>query len=289
MIKNKKIPWMLLTPALAILVLLVLLPIARTFVFSLYDYKLTAPNDTYFIGLKNYIDVLKSDNFFYALQNSALVLAFVVVIALVSSIIVGLLLNVKSSLSPLLTAVAIIPWALPPIVNGIIWKFIFYPGYGLMNKLLISIGLTDAPISWTAGRLSTLFVVSVIVAWRVIPFCSIIILANLQNIPGPIYEAADIDGSSKFQTFIYITLPLLLPSIPIILIQITMAAINVFDELVALIGYRFEGQTLLIYNYLNTFSFLDFGLGSAITYIIMILSGVIGFFYIKTMTNDGLS
>ncbi len=286
MIKGKKIPWFLLIPALTILILLVVIPIVRTFMFSLYNYKLTAPNDISFIGLGNYIKVLKSKDFYYALQNSIMILGFTIIFALTSSMIVGLLLNKRSILSPILTAIAIIPWALPPLVNGIIWRFIFHPGYGLMNKLLISTKIIDAPISWTTNRISILFIVSVVVAWRVVPFCAIIILANLQSIPRNLYEAAKIDGSSKLLEFFHITLPLLIPSMSIILIQITMAAINVFDEVVALIGYRFEGQTVLIYNYLNTFSFLDFGFGSAITYTIMIISGIIGYFYIKTMSSE---
>lgn len=286
MIKSKRTPWFLLIPALGILIFLVVIPIVRTFMFSLYDYKLTAPDDISFIGLRNYIKVLKSSDFYYALQNSISILGFTIIFSLASSMIVGLLLNKRSILSPILTAIAIIPWALPPIVNGIIWRFIFHPGYGLMNKLLMAIKIIDAPVSWTTNRFSILFVISIVVAWRVVPFCAIIILANLQSIPKNLYEAARIDGSSKVSEFFYITLPLLIPSMSIILIQITMAAINVFDEVVALIGYRFEGQTLLIYNYLNTFSFLDFGFGSAITYMIMIISGIIGYLYIKSMSAE---
>lgn len=254
--------------------------------FSLYKYKLTEPGELNFINIANYIKVLTSKDFFSALKNSAIMLIITLFVSLFSSMAIGLMLNKNSKISPLLTGVAILPWALPPIVNGIIWTFIFNSGYGLLNKLLIGLKIVDSPISWTTGRLSLLIVVSIVVAWRVVPFCAIIILSNLKTIPKELYEAAKVDGSTSIQSFFYITLPLLIPSLSIVLVQITMASINTFDEIVAISGYRFESQNLILYNYFNTFSYLDFGYGSAITYVIMIFSGILGFYYIKNMTLD---
>ena len=95
-----------------------------------------------------------------------------------------------------------------------------------------------------------------------------------------------LEGSTPFQTFRYITLPLILPSLGIVLINLTTTAINVFDEVIALSGYQFENQTLLVYNYATTFQFLDFGLGSAISYVIMAISAVFGYFYVRNMTVE---
>ena len=279
--KKSKKGYLLLLPALFIIITTVVYPVIRTFFFSLQNYNLTEPYNIKWIGLKNYEKVLKSPDFYAALKNSLIILLLTVIIAFVCSVIVGLILNEKLRLSPILTAIAIIPWALPPLVNGIIWKFIFYPGYGLMNKIFINLHLIEKPVLWTVNLKTTLFVVSVVVAWRVVPFCAILILSTLKNIPDDLYEAALVDGASKAQQFREITLPMLLPSMAIVLIQITMAAINVFDEVVTITGYKLEAATLLIYNYMHTFSYLNFGYGSAITYIIMILSGIIGYFYIK--------
>lgn len=286
MLNNKKTHWVLLAPIIITMITLVFYPIIRTFIFSLYKYKLTEPGDLNFVNIANYIKVLTSKDFFSALKNSAIMLIITLFVSLFSSLAIGLMLNKNSKISPLLTGVAILPWALPPIVNGIIWTFIFNSGYGLLNKLLIGLKIVDSPISWTTGRLSLLIVVSIVVAWRVVPFCAIIILSNLKTIPKELYEAAKVDGSTSIQSFFYITLPLLIPSLSIVLVQITMASINTFDEIVAISGYRFESQNLILYNYFNTFSYLDFGYGSAITYVIMIFSGILGFFYIKNMTLD---
>lgn len=285
--KKSKSAYLLLLPTIMIMGTLVYFPIVRTFIFSLHSYKLSRPDRFKFIGFNNYNKVLRSKEFHQAFWNSLLVLCLVVVLVLVASIFVGLLLNKKSRFSPILTGIAIIPWALPPLVNGIIWQFIFHPSYGLANKILLNLGIVNQPIAWINNRYLLLLVVSIVIAWRVVPFCAILILSTLQTIPKELYEAAQIDGAGRVSEFFHITLSILLPTLAIVLIQATMAGINVFDEIVSLVGYRFEGQTLLIYNYLNTFSFLDFGLGSAITYIIMIFSGIIGYFYIRSLKLEG--
>lgn len=270
---------------LVIMLVFVVYPICRTLVYSFYRLKLTEPGNVRFVGLENYLTVLQSSDFYQALINSLLVLIFVLVIGLIMSLAIALMLNRRHVITPVLTAIAIIPWALPPIVNGIIWNFIFYPGYGFLNKLLINLQLIDQPIAWTANRWMLMMIAALVVAWRVIPFCALLILANLQTIPRELYEAARVDGSTAWQDFRMVTLPLIWPSIGLALIQMTMAALNVFDEIVALAGYRYETQTLLVYNYMNTFSFLNFGFGSAITYVITILSGILAFVYIRKMAE----
>jgi multiple sugar transport system permease protein len=156
-----------------------------------------------------------------------------------------------------------------------------------MNKILYRLEMVQEPIKWLNTRYGTLIIVGLVVAWRIIPFCAIVFLANMQSIPKQVYEAAEVDGANSLQMFTYITMPLLMPSAAIVLTNLTMSAINVFDEIVALVGFRSMGETLLIYNYTQTFSFMNFGYGSAITYIIMIGSGVIGYCYIRSLNSGG--
>lgn len=284
--KKNKIAWFLLLPCITVMVFSVFIPIITTFGYSLKHYKLTEPGNEKFIGLKNYKDVLMSSDFHNALFNSFIVLIFVMVLGIITSIIVALILNKKSKITPFLTAIVIVPWALPPIVNGIMWKFIFFPGYGVMNQILLKLGLVNTPVEWIASRGLFLFIISLVIIWRIVPFSAIVILANLQNIPKSYYESIYLEGSTKLQAFKNITLPLILPSLAVVLINLTTTAINVFDEVIALSGYQFENQTLLVYNYSNTFSFLDFGYGSSISYIIMLLTGIFGYFYVKNMTVE---
>ncbi len=277
---------LLLLPCLLLLLISVILPVVLTFRYSLKYYNLTEPQNEKFIWFENYIKIFKDPHFYNALYNSVLILVMVMIIGLVFSIITGLVLNVKSKINPVLTALVIIPWAMPPIVNGIMWKFIFFPGYGFMNKILMNLHLIKSPISWTDNRYLFLFVISIVVSWRIIPFSSLVILANLQNIPESYYDAVKVFGGNKFQEFYYVTLPMLLPSIGVVLINLTTTALSIFDEVIAISGYQFEIQTLLVYNYSTTFNFLDFGYGSAISYVVMILSGIFGYFYVRNMAYE---
>lgn len=277
---------LLLLPCLSLLLISVILPVVLTFRYSLKYYNLTEPQNEKFIWFENYVKIFKDPHFYNALYNSVIILIMVMIIGLVFSIITGLVLNVKSKINPVLTALVIIPWAMPPIVNGIMWKFIFFPGYGFMNKILMNLHLIKSPISWTDNRYLFLFVISIVVSWRIIPFSSLVILANLQNIPESYYDAVKVFGGNKFQEFYYVTLPMLLPSIGVVLINLTTTALSIFDEVIAISGYQFEIQTLLVYNYSTTFNFLDFGYGSAISYVVMILSGIFGYFYVRNMAYE---
>ena len=277
---------LLLLPCLLLLLISVILPVVLTFRYSLKYYNLTEPQNEKFIWFENYVKIFKDPHFYNALYNSVLILVMVMIIGLVFSVIIGLVLNVKSKINPVLTALVIIPWAMPPIVNGIMWKFIFFPGYGFMNKILMNLHLIKNPISWTDNRYLFLLVISIVVSWRIIPFSSLVILANLQNIPESYYDAVKVFGGNKFQEFYYVTLPMLLPSIGVVLINLTTTALSIFDEVIAISGYQFEIQTLLVYNYSTTFNFLDFGYGSAISYVVMILSGIFGYFYVRNMAYE---
>lgn len=284
--KKKLLPYLLLAPMMIIMGVLVFYPVAATFSYSLKQWKLTAPNDIRFVGLENYITVLKSESFWYSLQNTLFILVLVVAAAMVFGVVLALFLNVQVKCSGLLLAVSILPWALPPYVNGILWRFIFHPGYGFMNKLLMRLGVTEAPVEWLSSRWLLLLVVSIVVVWRSVPFVALVCLAGRQSIPHGLYEAAKIDGGSAPYIFRTITLPLMLPFIGIGITTTSVTAVNVFDEIIALSGYSDLGKNILVESYLTTFSFLDFGKGSAVTYLVMFLAGLLGIFYLRSLDKE---
>lgn len=281
--KSQKLPYLLLVPLLLILTGLILYPIAMTFDFSLQNFKMTEPDQTRFVGLANYLKALRDPAFRSAVLNTLVVLLVLFVLGSIGSLLVALMLNIDSKLNGVWMAIAIVPWALPPVVNGIVWNFIFYPGFGLINKILYNTKIIEQPIIWGSGRWDSLLIIGIVIAWRVIPFCAVILLANMKAIDRQIYESAKVDGASSWSIFRRITLPFLLPTMGIVFTNITIAGINVFDEVIALIGYRTLGQTVQIYNYNETFSFLNFGFGSAVSYLIMIASGVVSYFYIRNV------
>ena len=284
--KREKFAYTLLAPMIIIMLVLVIYPIAATFSYSLKKWKLSKPNDIRFIGLKNYINILSSESFLQSVKNTLFILVAVVIITTIISILVALFLNIKVRFSGVLLAIAIVPWAIPPFVNALLWKFVFYSGYGFLNKLLFNLHLISTPISWLDNRYSLLFIVSIVVSYRLIPFMSLICLAGRQSISGTLIEAAKIDGAGRFMVFKKIITPLMLPFLAVGITQTSISAINVFDEIVALSGYSDMGKSMLIESYLITFNFLEFGKGSAYTYIIMVFAGILGFVYIKSLNRE---
>ena len=265
---------------------LVFYPIAATFSYSLKKWKLTAPGDIRFIGFDNYKNILKSESFWYSLQNTLFLLVLVVVATSILGVLVSLFLNIQVKGAGILLAIAVLPWALPPYVNGILWKFVFHSGYGFMNKVLIGLGMADKPVEWLTSRWMLRVVVAIVVVWRSVPFMALVCLAGRQSIPHGLYEAAKIDGAGTFQIFRRITFPLMLPFIGIGITSTSVTAVNVFDEIIALSGYSDMGKNILVESYLTTFTFLDFGKGSAVTYLVMFVAAILGVFYLKSLNKE---
>lgn len=284
--KKKILPYLLLSPMILIMGVLVFYPIAATFSYSLKKWKLTAPGDIRFIGFDNYKNILKSESFWYSLQNTLFLLVLVVVATSILGVLVSLFLNIQVKGAGILLAIAVLPWALPPYVNGILWKFVFHSGYGFMNKVLIGLGMVDKPVEWLTSRWMLLVVVAIVVVWRSVPFMTLVCLAGRQSIPHGLYEAAKIDGAGTFQIFRRITFPLMLPFIGIGITSTSVTAVNVFDEIIALSGYSDMGKNILVESYLTTFTFLDFGKGSAVTYLVMFVAAILGVFYLKSLNKE---
>ena len=284
--KQKILPYLLLAPMMLIMGVLVFYPIAATFSYSLKKWKLTAPGDIHFIGFDNYKNILKSESFWYSLQNTLFLLMLVVVATSILGVLVSLFLNIQVKGAGILLAVAVLPWALPPYVNGILWRFVFHSGYGFMNKVLIGLGMVDKPVEWLTSRWMLLVVVAIVVVWRSVPFMALVCLAGRQSIPHGLYEAAKIDGAGTFQIFRRITFPLMLPFIGIGITSTSVTAVNVFDEIVALSGYSDMGKNILVESYLTTFTFLDFGKGSAVTYLVMFVAAILEVFYLKSLNKE---
>lgn len=284
--KKKILPYLLLAPMILIMGVLVFYPIAATFSYSLKKWKLTAPGDIHFIGFDNYKNILKSESFWYSLQNTLFLLVLIVVATSILGVLVSLFLNIQVKGAGILLAIAVLPWALPPYVNGILWKFVFHSGYGFMNKVLIGLGMVDKPVEWLTSRWMLLVVVAIVVVWRSVPFMALVCLAGRQSIPHGLYEAAKIDGAGTFQIFRRITFPLMLPFIGIGITSTSVTAVNVFDEIIALSGYSDMGKNILVESYLTTFTFLDFGKGSAVTYLVMFVAAILGVFYLKSLNKE---
>lgn len=284
--RGKGLPYFMLLPMIAIMLGLVYYPIAMTFTYSTQKMILTKPNEGGFIGFENYKKLLTDPEVGKSFFNSLYILVLVIMLTLVIGLLFALLLKKNTRIKGALTAIAIIPWALPPIVNGVMWRWVFHPTYGIINKILFAQGTITEPIMWLTDKWLILTIVALVAAWRSIPLACVTFLATLQSIPDHLYEAARIDGCGRFSGFRRITLPLLRPAMGIILTTTSISAINIFDEIVSLSGFANATKTVMVDTYMRSFKFLNFGEGSALIYLAMIATSIFGIFYARRVYKE---
>jgi len=229
---------------------------------------------------------LFSDSFFLTAMAHTLVYAAA---ALTVEFLIGLglalLLNSQIRAKGFFRASLLIPMMLPTVVVGVVWRLMLNPNFGAINGTLKHFGLNTENFTWTASpRLAMLSVIAVDV-WQWTPFVFLVLLAGLQAIPQEPYEAALIDGSSRWQTFRYVTLPLLKPAILIALLLRTMDLLRVFDQIFILTegGPGFATETISLYIYRTAFRFFDFGYAAAISFVLLALTNVISTIYIRLL------
>ena len=276
---SHKLAIFLILPALAVLVGLSIYPLIYSVTVSLQR----ETNDGVRWGLENFTR-LASDGFFLtALLHTFVFTIISLAIEFVIGLCLALLLNQQIRARGIFRAALLIPMMLPTVVVGVIWRLMLNPNFGAINGTLQRFGINTESLTWTASpRLAFLSVIAVDV-WQWTPFVFLVLLAGLQAIPQEPYEAARIDGSSSWQTFLHITLPLLKPAILIALLLRTMDLLRVFDQIFILTegGPGFATETVSLYIYRTAFRFFDFGYAAAMSFVLLILTNVISTFYIR--------
>jgi ABC-type sugar transport system permease subunit len=195
------------------------------------------------------------------------------------------LLNVEFRGRWLLRSIVILPWALPTVVNGAMWRWILNPEYGALNALLTQLHIIPDYRSWLGTPWMALNMVVVADVWKMTPLAAFFVLAALQTIPRDLYEAAWVDGAGRLRAFFSITLPLLTPTILIILVLRTMEAFKVFDIIYVMTrGGPADGtQTIAYYTYVEAFSNQLFGYGAALAYIIALFILFFAIIYMRLL------
>jgi multiple sugar transport system permease protein len=265
---------------------LVYYPVSRTIAMSFTAKDLTKPDVSGFVFFDNYIAVLKNSSIWHSFTNTLFVLALVLIGTLIFGVTIALVLNKDTKIKGLLLAVAILPWALPPVVNGILWRGVFHPEFGIINKLLIESGVVEKGIQWLSVPNLVLSIASLVVMWRTVPLAAMIFLAAMRAIPNELYESAEMDGCSSVAAFRFITLPILRPTIAIALTLTSFVGINLFDEVISLTGFSGQTRTVLIEAYVKLFTYLNFGEGCAFVTLIMLATAIPTYFYIQFMSSQ---
>ena len=285
-------PFGSVVPALLVIVLFTIYPVFYAVRISFYQYVLTKPNSHPFIGLKNFHDVITSYYFKNSLINTGIYTLASVTGVIIFGLMVAILLNTKIRSINALKIIILLPWAIPAVVAGLMWKWILNSDFGILNGILYSLGTIQSYIPFLADPV--LAKISLVLAhiWKEGPLAAIFLLAGLQLIPNEFYEAAKIDGGGGLLVFRYITLPLLRPILLVVVVYETMMAILTFDIVYVLTGGGPADSTSLIswFAYAEIYKFLNLGAGIALSIIIALITLVLIILYMRALkTEDAIS
>ncbi|MEO8121233.1 MAG: sugar ABC transporter permease [Rhodoferax sp.] len=264
--RTNLLPYVLLSPAVLATVIVVFYPMVQAVLTSLYNNILWKPRGVRFIGLDNYIAIWNDPVFWASLGRTAIWIGLTVPLQLLLGLVTALLLNQNFRWRGLARSLILIPWALPSVVIGLMWSWIYNPQVGLLNDLMLRLGLLQSAVPWLANPDTSLYAIIAALVWQGFPFFAIMILAGLQTIPHSLYEAADIDGASDWQQFWHITMPALKAVlVTAVMLRIIWVA-NSIDVIYVMTGGGpgYATHTLPLYALKRTYASMDFGYGSAL-------------------------
>ena len=279
--------FLLITPALVVLLSLSIYPLIYSITISLQ----TETADGIKWGVSNFTRLL-SDNFFLiAMAHTLIYAAAALIFEFVIGLSLALILNSQIRGRTLFRAVLLVPMMLPTVVVGVVWRLMLNPNSGAINGTFKEFGVNTEALTWTASPKLALLSVIAVDVWQWTPFVFLVLLAGLQAIPQEPYEAALIDGSSRWQTFRYVTLPLLKPAILIALLLRTMDLLRVFDQIFILTegGPGFATETISLYIYRTAFRFFYFVYAAAMSFVLLALTNVISTIYIRFLQTKQVS
>ena len=273
----------LLAPMMLVLLAVAVFPVLYSFWISLFDLKLTRPHRVPFVGFENYVEVFQDELFWQSVSRTAWFTILSVVAIMVIALAVALLLNEEYRGRRFLSAMLLVPWAIPYVANGLMWKWIYDSGYGALNGVLFQLDFIDKYMVWLGDSDKTLALIANAFVWKEVPLAAILLLVGLKSIPADLYSAARVDGANMWARFVHITLPALRPSFMLVMIYETMMAIRHFDLFFILTeGGPAEASHVVSWQvYVETFRKLSFGTGAALAYIIALVTFLLAFSLIR--------
>ncbi len=270
-LENRFEPYWLLAPALLIITAVLLYPLVYSLYISFLDYRL-ARSASPFIGIRNYVNALTSYPFLFSFVQNVIFTLICVVIEFVLGMAIALLLNRDFWGRATVHALFLLPMLTAPVLAGFNWRWIFNDRFGLLNQLMLEIGLQ--PRGWLVEPNLARTSIVIATVWQGTPFVMLLLLAGLQSLPMAPYEAAIVDGASVFQRFRYLTLPLLRPVIAVTLALRVIDLFRVFDVIYIMTfgGPGHATELLPFYIYRSAFSESRVGLASAMSWITLVVT-----------------
>ena len=280
-------PYLLLAPALIIMLSVVIVPIINAISMSFQSYNLTRPKKIGFIGLDNYAKLINDSLFWKSLLRTLIWVFFGVGCQFVFGFMLALLLNKSFKGRGVVRAVSLIPWVTPGVLIALMWSWMFDGNYGVINDVLLRLHIISDKVAFLAKPASAMPSVIITIVWQGIPFFALMILAGLQGIPGDLYEAADIDGATGLKKLFYVTIPSLRNTIFVTTMLRIIWVANSVDVIFNMTegGPAYATQTLSVYVYKKASS-LDMGYASAMAIMLMLVLLVAAIPYLRNTFRD---
>jgi multiple sugar transport system permease protein len=276
-----------LAPMVLMLFIVAVFPILYSFWISLYDLKLTRPHRVPFVWFDNYIKIFSDSLFWESVARTANFSVMSVSAVMVIATLMALLLNEEFRGRRVLSAILLVPWAIPYVANGLMWKWIYDSGYGALNGLLLQLGFIDKYIVMLGDTDKTMGLITNAFVWKEVPLATILLLVTLKSIRADLYSAAKVDGANTWQRFIHITIPQLVPGFALVVIYESMMAIRHFDLFFILTeGGPADASHVVAWQvYVETFRKLAFGTGAALAYIMAVATFFLAYFVIRSTSK----
>ena len=255
--------WLFMAPMLVVLALVAGWPLLRTIWFGLTDASLSDMGAAEFVGLVNYWYLLQDPDWWTAVRNTVVFATVSVALETILGLIIALALDAHFRGRGLLRAAVLIPWAIPTVVSAQMWAWMLNDVFGVINHVLLAIGLIDRPVAWIASPDTALIAVIMVDVWKTTPFVALLLLAGLQMLPQECYESARVDGVHPVKVFFKVTLPLLKPALMVAIIFRMLDAFRIFDLIYVMTGNNKQTMSMSVYARQQLVDFQDVGYGSA--------------------------
>ena len=264
-------PYLFLIPACVVLGSFVIYPALKAIYLSFTNFNMIREAD--FVGLANYINLWRDPFFWAALKNTILYMIVVVPVLVIAPIFLAALVNKHIPGIAFIRAAIYLPVITSLVISGLIWKWV-YEEQGILNYVLLATGVTDNPVAFLTDPANALLSVMAVTIWSGMGYYMVIYLAGLQAIPRHLYEVAEVEGVSAWQQMLYITIPLLRPSIAVVTVMSSIAAMKVFEEVYVMTqgGPMDSTKTLVYYIYESAFTEFEMGYASAIGVVLFLLT-----------------
>jgi len=280
-------PYLLVAPALIVVLTVVFIPVINAILMSFQNYDLRRPGRIGFNDFKNYVDVIRDPLFWSALWKTIVWVVAGVGLQFVFGFILALLLNKKFPGRGVVRSLSLIPWVTPGVLIGLMWRWIFDGNYGVLNDLLLRLGLIQESLPFLAREASAFPAVILTIVWQGIPFFALMLLAGLQGIPEELYNAADVDGANGIQKFFLVTVPSLKSVIYVTTLLRIIWVANSVDVIFNLTegGPAYATQTLRVYIF-NKGNSLNLGYAATLSIMLTLVLATVAVRYLKTMFRN---